>query len=332
MQAGRPPHLLLSCESSCVPRLLLKRLLKSSATLRTHAPHRAAAADQQDASAGARPGGRRVARGGGAARGAGAGAAQHTGGCVQGRLARNICGARLLPAPARTALRPKLPGPTAVRAELRRRARHCGVGRLHPAGGAAVQAGPHLRRRPDRGKPSGQEGVSAGGRVLLLWRRLGSGWQGRAAPYQRGEPRRRTLRSACGVPAFFPGPFVSLHAYACPLLCTRPYTSFQTGCLRSCLPARARAAPHPHPSAPCAPQVVGFGSGWHAALAMAQVSSRLHAVRLAQCTEVEVELVARRGKVGAAAAPRSALLGRGMPRAQCWHTEAKRWWLWWRRQ
>ncbi|KAL4424008.1 hypothetical protein ABPG75_001309 [Micractinium tetrahymenae] len=44
-------------------------------------------------------------------------------------------------------------------------------------------------------------------------------------------------------------------------------------------------------------EVVGFGSGWHAALAMAQVSSRLHAVRLAQCREVEVELVARGGKV-----------------------------------
>ena len=70
---------------------------------------------------------------------------------------------------------------------------------------------------------------------------------------------------------------------------------------------RARAprtlAPHrlrSRPSAPPPPcliwQVVGFGSGWHAAAAMSQVSSKLHAVRLAQCCEVELTLVAH-GKV-----------------------------------
>lgn len=43
-------------------------------------------------------------------------------------------------------------------------------------------------------------------------------------------------------------------------------------------------------------QVVGFGSGWHAALTMAQLSSKVHAVRLAQCREVELRLEAQ-GKV-----------------------------------
>ncbi|EFN52167.1 hypothetical protein CHLNCDRAFT_139349 [Chlorella variabilis] len=43
-------------------------------------------------------------------------------------------------------------------------------------------------------------------------------------------------------------------------------------------------------------EVVGFGSGWHAAVTMAQVSSKVHAVRLAQCCEVELHLEARGGK------------------------------------
>lgn len=47
-------------------------------------------------------------------------------------------------------------------------------------------------------------------------------------------------------------------------------------------------------------QVVGFGSGWHAALTMAQVSSKVHAVRLAQCREVAMELEVH-SKVGTVA-------------------------------
>lgn len=52
-----------------------------------------------------------------------------------------------------------------------------------------------------------------------------------------------------------------------------------------------------NPGCPVPLQVVGFGSGWHAAVTMAQVSSKVHAVRLAQCCEVELHLEARGGKV-----------------------------------
>jgi diacylglycerol kinase (ATP) len=38
--------------------------------------------------------------------------------------------------------------------------------------------------------------------------------------------------------------------------------------------------------------VVGLGSGWHTALVMGQITPKLHAVRLAQCAEVELELAA----------------------------------------
>ena len=39
-------------------------------------------------------------------------------------------------------------------------------------------------------------------------------------------------------------------------------------------------------------KVVGFGTGWHAAAVMGQVSPKLHAMRLGQCCEVEVEMAA----------------------------------------
>ncbi len=38
--------------------------------------------------------------------------------------------------------------------------------------------------------------------------------------------------------------------------------------------------------------MVGLGSGWHTALVMGQITPKLHAVRLAQCAEVEMELAA----------------------------------------
>ena len=39
-------------------------------------------------------------------------------------------------------------------------------------------------------------------------------------------------------------------------------------------------------------EVVGFRSGWHTAVVMGQVSSRIHGTRLAQGSEVEMELAA----------------------------------------
>eukprot|EP00887_Chlorella_sp_A99_P001396 scaffold8.g1396.t1 len=51
-----------------------------------------------------------------------------------------------------------------------------------------------------------------------------------------------------------------------------------------------------HWRGPLAPRrrasVVGFGTGWHAAAVMGQISPRVHALRLAQCAEVELELAA----------------------------------------
>jgi hypothetical protein len=39
-------------------------------------------------------------------------------------------------------------------------------------------------------------------------------------------------------------------------------------------------------------QVVGLGSGWHTAMVMGQITPKMHAVRLAQCAEVELQLAA----------------------------------------
>lgn len=44
-------------------------------------------------------------------------------------------------------------------------------------------------------------------------------------------------------------------------------------------------------------EVLGFRNGWHTAAVMGQVTSKLHAKRLAQCREVEIELLATEGKV-----------------------------------
>lgn len=44
-------------------------------------------------------------------------------------------------------------------------------------------------------------------------------------------------------------------------------------------------------------EVVGLLNGWHSALVMGQLSSKLHALRLAQCCEVELELASTRSRV-----------------------------------
>ena len=44
-------------------------------------------------------------------------------------------------------------------------------------------------------------------------------------------------------------------------------------------------------------EVLGFNSGWHTAAVMGQISSKIHAHRLAQCREVEMELAATGGAV-----------------------------------
>ena len=44
-------------------------------------------------------------------------------------------------------------------------------------------------------------------------------------------------------------------------------------------------------------EVLGFQSGWHTAVVMGQVSSKVHAQRLAQCCAVDLELVATGGRV-----------------------------------
>ena len=44
-------------------------------------------------------------------------------------------------------------------------------------------------------------------------------------------------------------------------------------------------------------EVLGFRSGWHTAAVMGQLNKKVHAKRLAQCQEVEIELLATEGKV-----------------------------------
>lgn len=44
-------------------------------------------------------------------------------------------------------------------------------------------------------------------------------------------------------------------------------------------------------------EVVGFLNGWHTAIVMGQISSKIHALRLGQCSEVEMELAATGSRV-----------------------------------
>lgn len=44
-------------------------------------------------------------------------------------------------------------------------------------------------------------------------------------------------------------------------------------------------------------EVVGFHSGWHTAAVMGQLTKKIHGKRLAQCREVELELIATEGKI-----------------------------------
>jgi hypothetical protein len=44
-------------------------------------------------------------------------------------------------------------------------------------------------------------------------------------------------------------------------------------------------------------EVIGFHSGWHTAVVMGQINKKIHGKRLAQCREVEMELVATEGKI-----------------------------------
>jgi len=44
-------------------------------------------------------------------------------------------------------------------------------------------------------------------------------------------------------------------------------------------------------------EVIGFKSGWHTAIVMGQINKKIHGKRLAQCREVELELIATEGNI-----------------------------------
>jgi diacylglycerol kinase (ATP) len=44
-------------------------------------------------------------------------------------------------------------------------------------------------------------------------------------------------------------------------------------------------------------EVIGFHNGWHTAVVMGQITKKIHGKRLAQCQEVELELIATEGKI-----------------------------------